>query len=256
MGVYSSVMDFKSAWWEVISLRESTFSSKALVVCWRNYFLLFLKQCHKGLTESRPSHINVSWRFYLEYWALQGRPPHPHRTRYLWNTQWWRSMDHFQLFSSNHFLIFDPKVKPLIFIRNLALLRPAEGSVRAAQSMALVEKANSFMRRPLRPLPGVMLPSPASALSRYSVLPGHCDPGLAATDMVCSRSFMAEGEEHDTVAWTEENIKKKMYILEMWWFMFVKENLQIKLVIKKSTINRLVQYTAMEPNTHTYSIYE
>lgn len=38
--------------------------------------------------------------------------------------------------------------------------------------------------------------------------------------------------------------------------MFVKENLQIKLVIKKSTINRLVQHTAMEPNTHTYSIYE
>lgn len=58
----------------------------------------------------------------------------------------------------------------------------------------------------------------------------------------------------DTVAWTEEKIKRKTYILEMWWFMFVKENLQIKLVIKKSTINRLVLHTTMEP--HIYSIYE
>lgn len=58
--------------------------------------------------------------------------------------------------------------------------------------MALVDKASSFMRCPLRLLHPVMPASAVSALSRFSELPAHGAEGLPATAMVCSRSFMAE----------------------------------------------------------------
>lgn len=58
--------------------------------------------------------------------------------------------------------------------------------------MALVDKASSFIRCPLRLLHPVMPTSPASVPSRFSELPAHWAEGLPAAAMVCSRSFMAE----------------------------------------------------------------